>query len=283
MRSARGLALCGAVLLAAIVSIGCHGSRLFTRNPFAKVPAATDRNPIVEVICLWEAAEGVDLDGLPCRGFAGKILFFTNGHKEPVKVNGDIRIYVFDDQGTPDEQTRPIHQFDFPEPVFQQYMTESGLGAAYQLFIPYTRKGSHRATCALRVRVTPPSGRPVFSKMASIILPGKAAQKPQAQKPPLSNMPVRSIHGQEIQQMSHEVPAPQTGQPSRTDSTSIETPASRFQGQEGIPVDSLRRRPQVQRTTPDDRQRLREKLSRIVEQSETGTGGGQAERGAGER
>lgn len=129
-----------------------------------------------ELVCLWEAAEGVGLDGLPTRGFAGQILFFVKGQPQPVRVNADVRIYVFDNQGTSEEQSRPLHEFNFPSDVWNTYLTQTNLGAAYQLFIPYTRKGGNFAKCELRVRLTAPDRLPVYSKMAAITLPGRKPQ-----------------------------------------------------------------------------------------------------------
>lgn len=125
------------------------------------------------MICAWEPAEGVGLNGLPCRGFAGQILFFGNDTSSPIKVSGDVRIYVFDDFGSDEERSEPIHYFDFEEMAFQGLMTETNLGIAYQLFVPYTRKTVHEANCSLRVMVTPKDGgMPVYSKMATLYLQG---------------------------------------------------------------------------------------------------------------
>lgn len=125
------------------------------------------------IVCLWEAAEGVGLDGLPTRGFAGQILFFTRDRAEPVRVNGDVRVYVFDDQGSLEEQSRPLHQFDFPAEAWNVFLHKTNVGPSYQLFIPYTRKGGAFAECALRVRLSSEGRMPVYSKMATVTLPGR--------------------------------------------------------------------------------------------------------------
>jgi hypothetical protein len=133
----------------------------------------TDELAVKEIVCLWEAAEGVGLDGLPTRGFAGQLLFFKPGSDVPVRVEGDVRIYVFYDQGTVDEQSRPLHQFDFPSAAWQTFARDTNLGPAYQIFVPYTRKGRNYAECAVRVRLTANDQLPVYSKLASIALPGR--------------------------------------------------------------------------------------------------------------
>lgn len=169
--------LSGMLLFLATTSMGCQ---LMNGVKFATLPEADAEHPVVEIICVWQPGEGTGMDGLPCRGFAGQILFFSMGEKLPVRINGKVRIYVFDDQGTEAEQEVPIHQFDFDASAFSNFLTNTNMGAAYQLFIPYTRKGTHNANCTLRVRYTPDEGNSVYSKMATIILPGTTSRKPEA-------------------------------------------------------------------------------------------------------
>lgn len=165
---ARLLTICLTLLLAGCSSLDT--SSLLGRSKFVE---AGPTNPVVDVVCLWEPAEGRGLDNLPARGFAGQLLFLTRGTAEPAKVEGEIRVYVFDDQGPIEEQSKPIHQYDFKGEAFSQYLCETNMGAAYQLFIPYPRKGAHEANCALRVRYIPAGGgSPVYSKMADLTLPG---------------------------------------------------------------------------------------------------------------
>lgn len=135
--------------------------------------ATEHTSQVSEVVCLWEAAEGVGLDGLPCRGFAGQIMFFTQGRAEPVRINGGVRVYVFDDHGTIEEQSRPLHEFEFPAEAWNTYLRKTNLGPAYQVFIPYTRKGGRLASCALRVRMSGENRLPLYSKLATVTLPGR--------------------------------------------------------------------------------------------------------------
>ena len=130
---------------------------------------ATARNPVTKVVCLWEPAEGRDPKGNPCHGFAGQILFL-NSSSLPVSAEGDVRIYLFDNQGTVEEQSEPLHKFDFDSGAWAQHYNYGTLGPAYNVFIPYMRQGTYEATCALRLRLTPKQGPAVFSEMASIEL-----------------------------------------------------------------------------------------------------------------
>ncbi|MBM81072.1 MAG: hypothetical protein CMJ78_10820 [Planctomycetaceae bacterium] len=169
-------------LLAALVigACGCSTTELFHRdNDFEE---ATVRNPANRCVALWTPTEGHGLNNEPCRGFAGQVFFFPRGSSEPVQVNGKVRVYVFDDQGEVEEQTKPVHQFDFEAGAWNTYLHDSQFGPCYQLFIPYTRKGNHKAECVVRLRMKPDDGGPtVYSKLIEVELPGfdkKNAEKP---------------------------------------------------------------------------------------------------------
>jgi hypothetical protein len=146
--------------------------------PNGKYPQATARRPVAQVVCVWQPADGKGLDDLPSRGFAGQVFFFTKDDPTPVQADGDVRVYLFDDQGAADgDASKPIHQFDFTDGAWKQYFRPSQFGATYQLFIPYVRTGTHQAKCSLRVRLTPSDGPVVYSELAEITLPGKVAEK----------------------------------------------------------------------------------------------------------
>ncbi len=170
-RTLTGL-LCGWLLL---TSVGCATFHL----PFGqdRMQTATARNPVVQIICIWQPSEGRDPTGRPCRGFAGQILFLANRGSLPVQVDGDVRIYLFDDQGAPEEQTKPLHQFDFDSKSWAPHLTKGTLGPTYSVFVPYMRLGTNEAKCALRVRLKTDNQPAIFSDMAMIPLDGKTKKE----------------------------------------------------------------------------------------------------------
>jgi len=138
-------------------------------DQFAK---ATPENPVTRILCLWQPAQGQGLDNLPTRGFVGQIAFFAGQSATPVEVEGNVEILLFDDQGTPDQQSKPIHTFRFVDGSWEAHRNETAWGPTYQVFIPYIRKGDHRAACALCVRFDPQQGPRAISDMANIVLLG---------------------------------------------------------------------------------------------------------------
>lgn len=164
---------------------GCATPRLFDWRK-SNIETATERNPVARIVCIWEPSEGNGTDGLPTRGLAGQIMFFTNGQPEPVRVTGDVRVYLFDDHGTQEEQKKPIRQFDFLGDAWTVHLSESTLGPAYNVFVPYTRKHQWRAQCSLRVRLIPEAGSPIFSETVHVTLPG--------QKRPMGNNDIETTN-----------------------------------------------------------------------------------------
>jgi hypothetical protein len=141
-----------------------------------KIPTADAEHPAIEVLAVWQAAEGPGPKGIPTRGFAGQIFFFTQDRATPVAVDGTARVYIFDDHGTLQDQARPLHQFDFDRESWKGHLQMPKIGPTYGVFIPYPRADFHQAVCSLRVRFTPTKGRPLYSASSTIVLPGPVAK-----------------------------------------------------------------------------------------------------------
>lgn len=168
------------LLLLTCTLYGCvsKDTFLFGRD---KVPVAGPKNPVVQVLGMWQPGTGPGIDGKTTRGFAGQIFFFTSDSAIAAKVRGEVSIYVFDDQGTPEEQIKPIHKFRYEADSWELLGHAGKLGQAYSVFVPYTRPGFHKALCSLKVKFVPEKGgATVYSDMASLGLPGKK-QKTEAE------------------------------------------------------------------------------------------------------
>lgn len=160
------LALC-------VLLTGCATSGLVSdATPVKKFAKATPQSPAVKCLCVWQTADGFDSQGKSCRGVAGQVFFFNRDSAIPVMVNGDVHVFVFDDQGSEAEQSKPLSQFDIDRQTWNTQLTRTQFGPAYRLFVPYTRSGRNQAELALRLRLTPDSGPVVFSDLSTITLTG---------------------------------------------------------------------------------------------------------------
>ncbi len=142
-----------------------------------RTPVASLKNPVVQVVCLWEPSEGRDPEGKPCRGFAGQIMFIGNQGGTPVAVDGAIRIEEYEDQAGVTEEGEPLHVFEFDARTWKTHLHVGTLGPSYHVFIPYMRKGSHEAHCTLQTFYTPEKhGTPMSSGITQIALGGTKAK-----------------------------------------------------------------------------------------------------------
>ena len=158
-----------------VSSIGCTTLNLSKIDLRSR--KATVRHPAIHIVCIWEPAEGRDPKGIPCQGFAGQILFL-NSSQLPVSVEGEVKVYEFDNHGTADEQAKPLHVFNFDSQSWNRHYVYGTLGPSYNVFVPYMRRGIGDATCALRVSLAPDKGPAIFSDMTSIELLGYGNNKP---------------------------------------------------------------------------------------------------------
>jgi hypothetical protein len=157
-------------LLLLLAASGCASIPFFGKS--AKFDQADAKNPAVEILTLWQCTEGPGPQGVPIRGFAGQIYFFTQNKGAPVLVDGKVRIYLFDDHGTAKEQGRPIGEYDFNSANWNARAHRSSLGPGYSVFIPYPRNDFHQATCSLRIRFVPAVGPTIYSAPSAVVLNG---------------------------------------------------------------------------------------------------------------
>lgn len=176
MRRRMHRSTCFRLLLVALSTMLAHvsGCATMTLPTFKteKSIKASAGNPVAQVVCMWQRAEGRGLDDLPSRGFAGQIVFLTAKSATPVEVEGDVTIYLFDDQAPIEKQGQPLHMARFVGGSWQTHLKTTTWGPTYQIFMPYIRKGAHRASCSLVVQIDTPDGRRVTSDMANIVLSG---------------------------------------------------------------------------------------------------------------
>jgi hypothetical protein len=173
LRTARRIngALIAAGLILVLMAPGCASLALLDFNS-PKYVKADAKHPAVEMMAVWQTAEGPGPKGVPTRGFAGQIFFFTQDKPAPVAVDGKVRIYLFDDRGTQKEQARPIHQYDYDSAAWNANLKVCNLGPAYNIFIPYPRADGLQAKCALRIKFQPAVGPKIYSPMSKVVLPG---------------------------------------------------------------------------------------------------------------
>ena len=169
----------------AAIATGCSNKNAIQMGdiPIPGLESKKTPTQISKIVCFWQPAEGKSTKGLPTRGVAGQIMFFTHGEKSPIKLDDedDVIVYMFDNQGTPEAQKKPIHRFDFVKKSWNAHLQNGQIGPTYHVFIPYQRNVIHQVKCTLNVRMVPKNGAPVSSEMTTVTLHGPLKEEPQAQ------------------------------------------------------------------------------------------------------
>jgi hypothetical protein len=168
--------------------VGCATLHFPWEKP---VPHASARNPVIQIVCLWEPSEGKDPEGKSCRGFAGQLIFLGNKGGTPVVVNGMVRVKQYDQVSGLADETEPFYQFEFDKKAWNAHLHTGTLGPTYNVFIPYMRKGNHDAQCEVQVDFVPEkAGHMVSSTVTSLVLQGKhTARETAAAKEAASMIP----------------------------------------------------------------------------------------------
>lgn len=159
-------------VLVAVFGTGCADTS-FLKSPGQLLTERREKirqQPATRILCLWEAAEGQGLDGRPARGFAGQILFFGPREAAPVPVHGTVRIFEYEDFDPDELNPKPIHVFVFDDTGWNAHRSESTVGEAYNVFLPYVKRHNGLATCALKVEFESKNGRTISSPITEITL-----------------------------------------------------------------------------------------------------------------
>lgn len=126
---------------------------------------------------IWKDAVFEKPGVAPVKGFGGR-LYFYDANSNPVKVDGELVVYGFDDT---DKESRPDvakdvaadKRFIFPSEALQSRYSETDLGASYSVWVPWEKVGGNRKTITLIPVFKLPDGRVLKSGSSINVLPGK--------------------------------------------------------------------------------------------------------------
>lgn len=164
--------------LAALVllgPVGCTASRELV-SALDPTPSVAKTPRISKIVCLWEEGVGKVPNG-PTRGVLGQILFLDATGDSTTKVDGQLTIYMFDNRGTIEEQTKPIRKLTLSAEDLAATYLETSVGHSYNVPVAYPRKDRLAVTCTMRVKYVAPTGEVAYSDLASVYLDGRRPKK----------------------------------------------------------------------------------------------------------
>jgi len=106
------------------------------------------------------------------RGFGGRLLFFNEESDDPVRVEGQLVVYAYDDSGRAAHETHPARRFVFPATQFVRHESETTVGASYSVWLPWDAVGGEQKNISLIARFEPKAGPLVVGEQTKHLLPG---------------------------------------------------------------------------------------------------------------
>ena len=132
----------------------------------------------------------------PQRGFGGKLMFFEKASEDPVRVEGNLVVYAFDETDRPDHETHPTRKYIFPVEQFARHESDSSLGPAYSVWLPWDEVGGQQRNISLIAKFEPKDGPVVLGEQTRHLLPGVNID-PNANKPLLTKT-VQTDNGEQV-------------------------------------------------------------------------------------
>ncbi|MCC6493011.1 MAG: hypothetical protein IT424_08315 [Pirellulales bacterium] len=124
------------------------------------------------VVATWADTTLTKAGEQPLRGFGGRLSFFGRESEDPVRVEGQLVVYAFDETSRPTHETQPTRRYIFPADEFLRHESASSLGPSYSFWLPWDAVGGPQRKISLIARFEPKEGPIVLSEQTRHLLPG---------------------------------------------------------------------------------------------------------------
>ena len=159
-----------------VCSVGCAGlGKSSVRGPNAIKSMLSDDKPEFfspsSMVAIWKPSTYEKPGTKSLRGFGGRF-YFQDARNLPVKVDGTLTIYGYDD-AEGEIAGKADRKFVFESSTFQKHHSTSGLGDSYSFWVPWDEVGGVERTITLIPVFKSADGKIPESKPATLRLPGK--------------------------------------------------------------------------------------------------------------
>lgn len=214
--------------LGVLCSSGCASTKKswrFAKNgDFKRAVGLKSDKPLppetpVRLVSTWTDTVLNQAGKSPQRGFGGKLVFFKPDSEEPVRVDGQLVVYAFDESDREAHETHPSRKYVFPRDEFLRHESDTQLGASYSVWLPWDEVGGNMKQISLIARFEPHGGPTVLGEQTKHLLPGVSKDNPEMLVSPGVGKVDMAQHTertklQTVQQISAEVPV----EPSKVES-----------------------------------------------------------------
>ena len=159
---------------------GCSSMNLGSSFPFIE---EKPQQP-VKIVAIWRDTAIGQPNELPKRGFLGRLVFYGKKQEKPIRVDGKLMVYAFEEGGNGLEKVKPDREFLFAPEQFATHYAKCELGNAYAIWLPWDTVGGPEKEISLIARFVPNDGSMVISEQSRHFLPGeKVVPNPGAAPP----------------------------------------------------------------------------------------------------
>lgn len=124
---------------------------------------------------VWSNAV-LETQGQPAtRGFGGLVTFHGADQKRPIRVEGQLTVYAYEETSRRSGGAAPDRKYVFTPEQFAKHYGNGSLGPSYSIWIPWDKIGGERRDISLVTRFDAVDGGVVMSKPTRVVLPGKSA------------------------------------------------------------------------------------------------------------
>ncbi|MGL4944072.1 MAG: hypothetical protein ACRC46_12880 [Thermoguttaceae bacterium] len=134
----------------------------------------TPPGPPTQVVAVWDQAVKTGGEA-PQRGFAGRVYLYPGNTNKPVKCDGYLVVYAFDETDRAVGDNAPTRSYVFsPEDLKKHCYSKSSIGHSYNLWIPWDSAGPEGKSreVSLIVKHEPETGSTIVSSQTKVYLMG---------------------------------------------------------------------------------------------------------------
>lgn len=169
---------CWYLILACVVILsGC--STLGIKPPHLPLTSQEEKpQQPATILAIWSDMVAQQPNGESVRGFGGRLTFYTAKGAKPVRVEGTLVVYGFEEApegAAVPPKVQPDQKYVFTPEQFAQHYEKTTLGSAYSVWIPWDAGGGTHKEVSLIARFTPKDGQLVVGEQTRHVLPGPPA------------------------------------------------------------------------------------------------------------
>ena len=178
------------LILAVLICSGCKTMGLDSTKMW-KSEEEQELGEPVKMVITWKDTVRYSPGDPATRGFGGRIHFYDIMN-QPVKTQGKLITYGFNDSSDRVNSDEPERKYVFDASDFETHYSLSKLGHSYSFWLPWDEAGGFQKSVALSPFFTATNGQVIMSEQSRQILPGKMVEELPT---PKSIMPAQQQYG----------------------------------------------------------------------------------------